>query len=140
MRNDGTAAQDAFEKHWESRPETHIERLRDAKDLRGINGGRAVGDFPKPSDYIITTGGLTFYAEVKSTEKMNRFAFGDIRDYQKRTALLMASIGGVYNFYIYSYGRGQWYVMTARKFADAVAERRASITFEELEPWNLKIS
>lgn len=137
MRNDGTAAEKAFVDKIEAMPDSHVERLRDAKDLVGLNGGRKVGDFPKPSDFLVVLNGLMHFAEVKSTDKVNRFPFSDIRPYQTRTALLMARIGGPYSFYIYSYGRGAWFVMSAKVYAAAVAEGRRSVTFEELTPWSL---
>lgn len=135
MRNDGGKAEAFFESYWTGRVDSDCERLPDAKALHGLNG-RRVGDFPKPSDYLVTTNGLMHYAEVKSTEKHTRFSFSDIRPAQKAKALLMARIGGPYIFYIYSFGLGKWFVMPARQFADAMNENRKSITFEELNLWD----
>ena len=135
MRNDGSKAERFFENHWDSKPGADCERITDSKALRGLNGGRSVGDFPKPSDYLICDDGLLHYAEVKSTEKTTRFAFCDIRPAQKAKAMTMASVGGPYFFYIYSFGRGKWFIMPCKQFADAVREGRKSITFEELVPW-----
>lgn len=135
MRNDGKKAERFFEEYWEARPSADIERFYDAQALRGLNGGRPVGDFPKPSDYLVCDEGLLQYAEVKSTEKMNRFPFSCIRPAQRAKALTMAKCGGPYFFYIYSFGLGKWFIMSARVFADAVAADRKSITFEELRPW-----
>lgn len=135
MRNDGKKAEAYFEEYWGERPGCDLERVYDAQALRGLNGNRPVGDFPKPSDYLLTDNGLTHYAEVKSTEKMTRFAFCDIRPAQKAKALKMALVGGTYIFYIYSFGTGNWYLLTAKAFAEAVNAGRKSITFEELKPW-----
>lgn len=136
MRNDGRKAEAFFESYWDSKPGADCERVTDSKALRGLNGNRPVGDFPKPSDYLVCDNGLLQYAEVKSTEKLSRFPFGDIRPAQKSKALIMASVGGPYFFYIYSFGLGKWFIMSAKVFAQAVAEGRKSITFEELAPWD----
>jgi len=45
-RNDGTAAEEAFETLIKA---DVLYRFPDQKMLRGLNRGRAVGDFPKPS-------------------------------------------------------------------------------------------
>jgi hypothetical protein len=136
MRNDGRKAEVFFEQYWDTRPGADCERVTDSKALRGLNGGRAVGDFPKPSDYLVCDNGLLHYAEVKSTDKTTRFAFCDVRPAQKAKALTMAKIGGPYFFYIYSFGLGKWFVMSAKTFAEAVGQDRKSITFEELPTWD----
>lgn len=137
MRNDGTKAEAFFESYWKARADADVERFYDQKALRGLNGNRPVGDFPKPSDYLVCDNGLLHYAEVKSTEKITRFPFGDIRPAQKAKALTMAAVGGPYFFYIYSFGTGTWYILPAKQFATAIAEGRKSITLEELSPWIL---
>jgi hypothetical protein len=131
-KNDGTAAEEAFEKLIKA---DDLYRFPDQKMLRGLNGGRAVGDFPKPSDYLVTKCRETFYAEVKSCQSATSFPFADIRPAQRAKALRMAAIGGRYDFYIFSYGRGQWFLMTEELFALAVNAGAKSIKFEELPEW-----
>lgn len=135
MRNDGRKAEKFFEDYWDAKPGADCERVTDSKALRGLNGGRAVGDFPKPSDYLVCDNGLLHYAEVKSTDKTTRFPFSDIRPAQKAKALTMAAIGGPYFFYIYSFGTSKWYILPAHQFAEAVKNGRKSITLEELSSW-----
>ena len=135
MRNDGKKAEEFFEQYWDTKPGADCERVTDSRALRGLNGGRAVGDFPKPSDYLVTDEGLLHYAEVKSTEKSTVFPFSCIRPEQRAKALTMASIGGPYLFYIYSFGLSKWFIMSAKVFAEAVKAERKSIKFEELVPW-----
>jgi hypothetical protein len=55
---------------------------------------------------------------------------------QSSMALRQARVGGRYDFYIFSYGLGQWFLMTERVYAAAVAAGAKSIKFEELPVWN----
>lgn len=134
-RNDGTEAQDAFVKTVMAKPRTWVERFRDAKDLRGINGGRPVGDFAKPSDFLVTENGSLHYAEVKSTQNPRRFRFSQIEDGQRSAALKQAAIGGPYKFYIFSYGTSKWYLMDCQVYADAISQGKSSVLLEDLETW-----
>lgn len=131
-KNDGVAAEKAFE----SRIGADIlYRFPDKKALVGLNGGRKVGDFPKPSDYLVTKAGETWYAEVKSTQSATSFPFADIRPAQSAMALKQAAFNGRFTFYIFSYGLGQWFLMTEQQYAFAVSQGRKSIKFEELSAW-----
>ena len=131
-KNDGTAAETAFETLIKA---DVLYRFPDQKMLRGLNGGRPVGDFPKPSDYLVTKARETHYAEVKSTQSATSFSFGDIRPSQKSMALRQATVGGAYTFYIFSFGLGKWFLLGAKQFAGAIAAGRKSLKFTELSPW-----
>lgn len=133
-KNDGTAAEKAFETLIKA---DVLYRFPDAKALRGLNNGRAVGDFPKPSDYLVTRDGSTWYAEVKSCESMTSFPFADIRPSQKAMALKQAAVGGRYDFHIFSFGLGRWFTMSCEKFAEVVATGAKSVKFQELPAWAL---
>jgi len=135
-KNDGKAAERAFESHWNS--VGHCQRLYDAADLRGRNGGRHVGDYPKPSDYLVSspTEPLHF-AEVKSVMDKTRFPFGCITDGQHNAAMKEAKKGsGRYIFYIFSYHLGKWFYMSCREYAVAINRGDRSKPFEELSPWS----
>jgi hypothetical protein len=131
-RNDGTAAEKAFENLIRA---DVLYRFPDQKMLTGLNGGRRVGDFPKPSDYLVTKDAMTFYAEVKSCQSGVSFPFADIRPSQKAMALRQAAVGGRYDFYIFSFGKGMWFHMTETVFAAAVAAGAKSIKFGDLPLW-----
>jgi penicillin-binding protein-related factor A (putative recombinase) len=134
MRNDGKDAEGAFLARMK-RPGVVIERFWDQADLRGLNRGRTVTDYPKPSDFLVTQDGAIHYAEVKSVQCDRRFPFKNIKDGQRSAALRQAAAGGPYRFYIFSFGLGEWFVMEARQFAEAIARGAKSILFEELTPW-----
>lgn len=134
-KNDGKDAERAFEAHWNA--VGHCQRFYDAADLRGRNGGRAVGDFPKPSDYLVSAPGIILhFAEVKSVLDKKRFPFGCITDGQHNAAMKEARKGaGCFTFYIFSYHLSRWFYMTCAQYAAAIDAGARSIPFEELEPW-----
>lgn len=134
MRNDGKDAEDGFLSRMK-RPGVVVERFWDAQDLRGRNGGRAVGDFPKPSDFLVTEHGNIHYAEVKSTNDKTAFRFSQLEKGQRSAALRQAAAGGDYRIYVWSYQKTKWYVLSASRFAQTLEMGKASIKFEELDPW-----
>jgi penicillin-binding protein-related factor A (putative recombinase) len=137
MRNNGKDAEKAFLERMYATPGTVIERLWDQADLRGLNGGRAVCDFAKPSDFIVTQKGLTFYAEVKSVQSASSFPLKNIEKGQRSAALRQAAVGGTYNFYLFSFDLGRWFLMDCQTFAKAVAEDKSSIKFATLPLWSI---
>lgn len=136
MKNDGKEAESAFVQHWES--VGHIERLRDKKDLMGLNGGRQIADFVKPADFIVSSPDTALhYAEVKSTIDRTKFTFNKIRPGQHIAALKSVQRGdGAYLFYIFSYAAGTWYKMTAHHYRGLLDDGRRSVDFQELPLWH----
>lgn len=135
MRNDGKEAEKAFLDIMKSRDGVVIERFYDQADLRGLNGGRAVGDFPKASDFLVTEDGNICYIEVKSVQSSTSFPFSNLERAQKSAALRQAAAGGCYCIRIFSYGLGEWFTLTAAHLKRLLDAGRASVKFSELEPW-----
>lgn len=135
MKNDGSDAELAFERYWRS--VGHVERIRDKKDLMGLNKGARIADFKKPSDFLVSAPGVPLhYAEVKSTVDAKSFSFNKIQEGQSAAALLEAKRGsGSYWFYIFSFTTGRWYVMPCRQYAEILDAGRRSVKFEELAEW-----
>lgn len=117
-----------------------VERFWDQADLRGRNGGKAVGAFAQPSDFLLTLRGLLEFAEVKSTTDRGGFSFGKLQPAQSSCALRQARVNGPYNFYIFSYHLSQWFVMPCKQYAAVLDEGRKSVKFKELAPWNLSLT
>lgn len=138
MKNDGKDAEAAFEAYWRGKGAI-VDRFFDAAALRGLNGGKAVKDFPKPADYILTTShGDISYAEVKSTVDPVRFSFGCLQKGQSSMALRQAmTVEGRYIFYIFSYHFGRWFLMSCKDYKAARDAGRSSMKFEELTPWRM---
>lgn len=137
MKNDGKDAEEAFVKHWTK--VGHVQRLRDKKDLMGLNKGARLADFKKPSDFLVSSRVEPLhYAEVKSTVDGKRFSFSKIQDGQSSAALQEAKRGAkAYQFYIFSYALGQWFIMSCTEYAAAVDAGQRSIKFEDLTPWQI---
>lgn len=135
MKNDGKPAERAFLEYWEARG--HVERLRDKKDLMGLNGGRNVADFAKPSDFLVSAPGVPLhYAEVKSTIKGESFSFGSIRPGQHIAAIKAATKGDwSYIFYIFSFENEAWYTMSCREYAAYIDAGKRSVKFKDLTLW-----
>lgn len=135
-KNDGKEAEAGFLAIM-ARNGAVVERFWDQADLRGRNGGRAVGAYAQPADLLVTLNGVLEYAEVKSTIKGKSFAFGGIQPGQSSAALRQAAVGGPYNFYLYSYELSQWFIMPCKQYAEIIASGRRSVKFEELKTWKL---
>jgi len=135
MKNDGKEAERAFVEYWGR--VGHIERLRDKRDLVGLNGGRNIADFKKPSDFLVSSPAIVLhFAEVKSTTSKTSFPFGNIEDGQHVAAMKSASRGDRgYMFYIFAYATSTWYMMPCWQYAEIYNSGRRSVKFEELEPW-----
>jgi hypothetical protein len=136
VKNNGKEAERAFAAYWES--VGHVERLRDKKDLMGLNKNMKLADFAKPSDFLVSSQYTPLhYAEVKSTTNPTLFSFAKIQPAQSAAALKEANRGnGSYFFYIFSYERGQWFMMSCYQYFKLLGENRRSVKFEELEQWN----
>jgi hypothetical protein len=134
VKNTGKASEKAFLERMK-RPGVVVERFWDQADLRGLNGGRAVGDYPKPSDFIVTENTRIFYAEVKSVQSATSFPFKNIEHGQRSAALRQAGAGGDYRMYLFSFDLGQWFIMSAAKFKSCLDDGRASVKFSELPAW-----
>ena len=135
MKNDGKEAEKAFLERMKARDGVVIERFWDQSDLRGLNGGRAVGGYPKVSDFLITEDQQMYLAEVKSVQSSSSFPFSNIERGQKSAALRQAAVGGPYVFFLFSYGLGEWFTMTGNKFKECLDAGKASVKFKDLEQW-----
>lgn len=137
MKNDGKDAEAFFFSYWNKIG--HVERFRDQRDLRGLNGGKALKDFAKPADFIVSSfKHHLHYAEVKSTTDKVSFAFGKIQPGQSAAAKKAAASGAhdSYIFYIFSYPLGQWFIMSAQEYVETLNNGRRSVKFSELRTWN----
>lgn len=131
--NDGTYAQDDFIRRIEKAPASFVWRLRDKKDLMGINRGRKVNAFPLPADFLVGQGGIMFLAEVKSTVS-DRFDYSNVQPGQRSASGIASKIGAPYWFYIYGVKTDQWFKLSAEQFHADIKSGKKSRRFDELEP------
>src|SRR3546814_4839757 len=93
--SDGCASDlSAFFNTMRKRPCDVIGRFWDQSDLRCLNGGRAVNDYSKPADFLVTQNAQIEYAEVKSVQSATSFPFSNIERGQRSAALRQAMVGG----------------------------------------------
>ena len=133
-KNNGKDAERAFLARLK-RPGVVVERIRDQGDLRALNRGRAVADFKKPADFLVTEDGVLSYREVKSVQSSTSFPFSNIEDGQRSAALRQAAVGGPYFFHLFSFGLGKWFIMSAQKFRDVIDSGKSSVKFKDLPEW-----
>ena len=135
MKNNGKSAEEAFLRRLNATPGVVFERFWDQSDLRGLNGGRAVGDYPKPSDFLVTENGILSFREVKSVQSSTSFPFANIEPGQRSAALRQAAVGGPYYFHLFSFGLGKWFIMSAEKFRAVLDTGKSSVKFKDLPEW-----
>lgn len=90
----------------------------------------------KPSDFLITSNGVTAFAEVKSTNK-NSFSFSNIQPEQWRTAILQTRNGGQYIFYLHFLTVDRWFKVPARTIIDS---DKKSVNIKELDDYEVYIT
>lgn len=135
MKNTGVDAQDQFEKAMQAQGRV-VHRLRDKKDVMGLNRGKKVAMFPCPADFLVGERGTYFLAEVKSTHE-GRFPYGNIRPAQRSAACMAASAGAPYYFFVLDMLTDNWYVLTALQFSLDLKAGKKSRSFKELESCTL---
>lgn len=136
MANNGKPSEQAFELRIGRLPHTQAKRVFDAAALYGING-RAVADFPRPSDYIVYAPGGIHLAEVKSSENKTSFPFSQIEKGQRNAAATAAACksGSSYIFYIHSLHLQQWFLMNADEFVADIKAGIKSRKWEDFRRW-----
>lgn len=136
-RNTGTGSEKIFEdqllKHHGTK--VYAYRFEDAKETRGLNGGKAVLVSPRPADYVVTINGVMFYAEVKSSTNARNATF-KLRPGQKAAMRRQIAAGGEYRIYFHCIPRDEWYCIPANDLLD---RDRMSFTFQwsNFEPFRI---
>ena len=103
-------------------------RLVDTKAARNL-----VND--QPSDYIVTSEGRMWYAEVKLCNDKVSFPFGNIRMGQKKAMSLQLRAKGEFFFHIKNGLTGRWYHIPAQLVLDTLTEGRKSLKWSEIDDY-----
>jgi penicillin-binding protein-related factor A (putative recombinase) len=116
MKNNGKNSENIFEAYWGRLPTfADVYRFEDYADANFKASGRTRKIVAaKPSDYIITILGRTFYAEVKSIASGSRFNFSNIKASQWRSATKVSKASGEYFFFIHFLTSDRWYKVPAQ--------------------------
>lgn len=117
---------------------TKVFRLRDKKDLMGLNKGRKVAAFALPSDFLVAEPGRVLFAEVKSLESKERFDYANIRPGQRSAASMCAAVGAPYMFYIHHIETDEWFQLSGAEFYADVKAGKKSRRLEELKHYDFQ--
>jgi penicillin-binding protein-related factor A (putative recombinase) len=125
-------AETAFRSSWERNPAADLYRFEDMADIKFGKQQATRIVARKPSDYIVTYRGQTFYAEVKSVEKDPRFSFDKVQSGQWQRAVGVTAAGGRYLFFIYFGGVNQWFKVPASRLLELYHAGKKSANMKDL--------
>jgi len=110
-------AQEEFES-WFTGKLRYVFQFEDARQVMGALKTKKVIVQAHPSDYIVTDNGVTFYAEVKSSENPTSFPFANIKTSQWAAAIQVTAAQGLYFFFIRKEPERVWYKVPASVIID----------------------
>lgn len=138
-KNTGKQTESAFEYHWMRHGKrAYYFRIADAAEHFGRNGGKILNVRPSPSDYVVSFDGVTFYAEVKSTQNKTSFPFALLKKGQTAAAPQVVSAGGEYLIFVENLNTGAWYRIPYQLIQAVKDLGRSSIPWPELENFRWK--
>ena len=131
-RNDGKASEAIFLANTKGA----VFRLRDKRDLMGLNKGKNVAAFANPSDFIVAEEDSLVFTEVKSS--MNPTSFPLAASFKKGQLAAMTRLandekGHLYKIYIHNVTENKWYIMNATQFVNLVKQGKKSIKWIHLD-------
>jgi penicillin-binding protein-related factor A (putative recombinase) len=138
-KNTGKPSETFFENVWIRLGKRAFSyRIADAAEVRGRTGNIGTTR-ATPSDYVVTFDGVTFYAEVKSTQEKISFPFSLLKKGQKAAAPQVVAAGGGYFVFVHSLTTDTWYRVPFEVIAAVKAIGRSSIPWSEMETLKWKI-
>ena len=110
-----------------------VYKFEDARQVIGALQSRRVIVQGRPADYLVTTEGKTFFAEVKSCNSEASFPLSNIQRAQWSAAIQTVAAKGHYYFFIKREPTQQWYQVPAYVFVNGHNEGKKSFKWEELD-------
>lgn len=124
-------AEEEFESFFPGK-RSFVYAFEDTREAQKTGGSRRIFTKARPSDYLVTHEGVTFFAEVKLTEDPVRFSFGSaIRKEQWASAVRATMAGGDYFFFVKSHAHQKWYRIPAT-FLIHLFDTQKSLKWEEI--------
>ncbi len=120
-----------FESAFSGRKSCWCYAFEDTREAMGLGKSRRVFTKGRPSDYLVVAQGLTFFAEVKSSQSDTSFNLNNIEDVQWQAAIRSVAAGGLYFFFIRSEVRGKWYQVPASILVEQ-RKTKKSIKWDEI--------
>lgn len=130
--NNWVNAEEEFES-WFSGKEHFVYKFEDARAVMGALKSRKVFVQGRPSDYLVTSNGVTFFAEVKSCENSTSFAFSNIQKAQWKCAIRMVAAKGLYFFYIRREPERIWYKVPGAFFVSLFNSDVKSVKWKDMD-------
>lgn len=125
-------AQEEFESWFVGK--THfVYQFEDARAVMGALKSRKVFVQGRPSDYLVTSDGVTFFAEVKTSENPTSFPLSNIAKAQWNCAIKMVAAKGLYWFYIRKEPDRIWYRVPAVFFVSLFNNQILSAKWKDME-------
>jgi penicillin-binding protein-related factor A (putative recombinase) len=128
-------AQEEFASWWVGK-EQWCYAFHDTREAMGAAGSRRVFTDERPADFLVTSFGHTFLAEVKSCSDKASFPFSNIQRGQWKAAVRSVAAGGDYFFYIRSESRTRWFKVHAKHVLQHREEGHQSMKWDIMEQCN----
>lgn len=112
-----------------------VFRLRDAKDLHGLNK-RRVTAFCMPADFVVVSPNSMFFAEVKSSNNKTSFSLSCFQPAQKAAMVRCYSASDIIRYYVFVHNiiTDMWYIIDGGEIVRAIRDKKKSIKWGDLRP------
>lgn len=135
MKPSWVKAEAEFESWFSGTKLAYAYKFEDARAVMGALQSRKVIVQGRPSDYLVTDRGVTFFAEVKSSENPTSFALAGIQKAQWNAARQVSAANGLYFFYIRKEPEQIWFKVSAVFFISLADAGIKSIKWEFLNQY-----
>lgn len=112
-----------------------VYKFEDARAVMGALKTQKVIVQGRPSDYLVTHLGVTFFAEVKSSKNPTSFPLANIKQPQWNACIRTVQANGHYWFYIRNENSGVWYAVPGAFFTSLQASGVKSVKWSDLETY-----
>lgn len=133
-------AEEDFANHWKGwGKEAYVYHFQDTREAMGSLGSRRVFTQSRPSDFLVTFKGQTFFAEVKSSSDKCSFSLANIQPIQKACCKQVHAARGEYYFFIKSEVWLKWYRVPGGVIVGLMAIEQKSVRWEDLKQFEYVI-
>ncbi len=128
-----------FESVWAGKKTSWCYAFEDTREAMGLSKSRRVFTKGRPSDYLVTAQGFTFFAEVKSSQNEVSFNLNNVEESQWQAAIRSVAAGGQYFFFVRCEMDGKWFQVPASVFVEQ-RKTKKSIKWDDLQQYFWKMS
>lgn len=138
MKNDGKKSEDIFRDAIKALgKKAFLHRITDTREAS--RGKNRVLIKKTPSDWILTLGGVTGYAEVKSCSGKTSFPFSALTEGQVAALHMQTAAQGEYWVFVHHLVTNTWYKLPGNIIVERMKTGIQSIKWNEMEiyKWNI---